>query len=123
MFVDCIYSGISSDNYKETEITYDVMGNITALSRYQANTLIDNLTYTYNSTNQLQSINDATTNDAGLKHGTWTYGYDVNGNLHTDPTKAATSITIDYNVLNLPKAVTGGETITYTYDAAGNKLR
>jgi hypothetical protein len=49
----------------------------TTMNRYQANTLIDQLTYTYtntgNSTNQLQSINDATGNDSGLKHGTWNY--------------------------------------------------
>ena len=115
--------GISNDNYKEQNIAYDLMGNITALQRYQAGTLIDNLAYTYGSTNQLQSINDATASDLGLKHGTSAFTYDGNGNLKTDPTKAATGITIGYNLLNLPQAITGGKTITYTYDALGNKLR
>ncbi|SHN30205.1 DUF6443 domain-containing protein, partial [Mucilaginibacter sp. OK098] len=116
-------SGTSVSNDNETGIAYDAMGNITTLQRYQAGTLIDNLTYTYSGTNQLQSITDATTSDLGLKHGTWAYTYDGNGNLKTDPTKATTSITIGYNLLNLPQSITGGKTITYTYDAAGNKLR
>lgn len=118
-----LLSGASTDNNNETGITYDQMGNATALNRYQAGTLIDQLAYNYNSTNQLQSINDATTNDAGLKHGTWNYNYDVNGNLVTDPSKGATGINIGYNLLNLPQNITGSKTITYTYDAAGNKLR
>ena len=41
--------GSSADGYKETGITYDGAGDITALSRYQANTLIDQLTYGYTS--------------------------------------------------------------------------
>ncbi len=51
------------------------------------------------------------------------YSYDVNGNLNLDNNKAISSIT--YNHLNLPSVitVTGKGTITYTYDAAGNKLK
>ena len=119
--------GTSVDNNNETGIAYDVMGNITALNRYQGGTLIDQLNYTYtnagNATNQLQSINDATTNTAGLKPGTSSFTYDGNGNLITDPTKGASGISIAYNLLNLPQSVTGSKTITYTYDATGNKLR
>ena len=51
------------------------------------------------------------------------YSYDVNGNLVLDNNKAISSIT--YNYLNLPNVitVTGKGTITYTYDAGGNKLK
>jgi RHS repeat-associated protein len=47
----------------------------------------------------------------------------VNGNLILDNNKQISSIT--YNYLNLPSVVTvaGKGTITYTYDAAGNKLK
>ena len=51
------------------------------------------------------------------------YTYDANGNLTSDYNKNITFIT--YNFLNLPNVITitGKGTITYTYDAAGNKLR
>ncbi len=50
------------------------------------------------------------------------YTYDQNGNLTADENKAISTIT--YNHLNLPQAiaVTGKGTITYIYDATGNKL-
>lgn len=66
------------------------------------------------------------------------YGYDVNGNLITDRNKdikpnnsngvtgidQATGGAIEYNHLNLPYKITvaGKGTITYIYDAVGNKL-
>jgi RHS repeat-associated protein len=51
------------------------------------------------------------------------YNYDINGNLILDNNKAIGSIS--YNFLNLPSntTVTGKGNITYTYDAAGNKLK
>jgi RHS repeat-associated protein len=51
------------------------------------------------------------------------YSYDINGNLNLDNNKAISSIT--YNYLNLPLVitVTGKGTITYTYDAGGNKIQ
>ncbi|MEI9942921.1 MAG: RHS repeat-associated core domain-containing protein [Chitinophagaceae bacterium] len=51
------------------------------------------------------------------------YMYDANGNMTSDVNKSISSIT--YNYLNLPSVitVTGKGTITYTYDAAGNKLK
>ena len=61
------------------------------------------------------------------------YTYDQNGNLKKDLNKdigTATAEDIIYNYLNLPQSITvrttGGAikgTITYTYDAAGNKLQ
>ena len=47
----------------------------------------------------------------------------MNGNVITDPSRINGTITIGYNLLNLPQTITGGKTITYTYDATGNKLR
>lgn len=51
------------------------------------------------------------------------YDYDVNGNLILDNNKAISSIT--YNHLNLPHTITVDTkgTITYVYDATGNKLK
>src|SRR5438093_10859871 len=48
------------------------------------------------------------------------YSYDDNGNLKQDNNKDIASIT--YNYLNLPEVITTAKgTITYTYDATGNK--
>jgi RHS repeat-associated protein len=51
------------------------------------------------------------------------YTYDANGNINIDNNKGITNIT--YNYLNLPQviAVTGKGSITYTYDAAGGKIK
>jgi RHS repeat-associated protein len=51
------------------------------------------------------------------------YTYDLNGNLQTDANKSISSIS--YNYLNLPRSltITGKGTISYMYDAAGNKLQ
>jgi RHS repeat-associated protein len=59
----------------------------------------------------------------GTNGGTDDYSYDGNGNLTLDNNKAISSIT--YNYLNLPNVitVTAKGTITYTYDAGGNKLK
>jgi hypothetical protein len=126
---------------------YDANGNIKEMwqTGLQLNnsSVIDKLSYTYlNSgvnagsieySNKLIKVTDAvTTADNGklgdFKDGTNTastddYSYDVNGNLLLDNNKAISSIT--YNHLNLPSVITvaGKGTITYTYDAAGTKLK
>jgi RHS repeat-associated protein len=112
---------------------------------------IDNLKYTYNAnSNKLKSVTDFN-NDVVTKLGDFKtntthpqnatkaaltpssspsqfdaitdYTYDINGNLILDNNKAIGSI--GYNFLNLPSntTVTGKGSITYTYDAAGNKLK
>jgi RHS repeat-associated protein len=94
---------------------------------------IDNLTYTQvTNSNRLQAVTDAF-NDNTSKLGDFKYdpatktstdyGYDVNGNLISDKNKAISSIT--YNHLNLPAVitVTTKGSITYTYDATGDKLK
>ena len=111
-------------------------------------TPIDNLVYNYyDNSNRLKNVIDAN-NDPLTKLGdfrtstlhtqsknvnTVDYTYDQNGNLKKDLNKdigTATAEDIIYNYLNLPQSITvrttGGAikgTITYTYDAAGNKLQ
>ena len=119
--------------------------------KINVSSLIDNLKYTYRSnSNQLLSVTDFN-NDVATKLGDFKtanthpnyvaktaltptssqasfnaiidYVYDVNGNLNLDNNKAIGSLS--YNYLNLPNniTVTGKGTITYTYDAGGNKLK
>jgi RHS repeat-associated protein len=85
------------------ELSYDVMGNITSLNRDGTGAK----TYNY-SANQLQSVTGVTATN---------YSYDANGNAITD---GRNNKTISYNYLNLPQTVSGG--LSYTYDAAGQKL-
>jgi RHS repeat-associated protein len=113
--------GNSTDGNNENAVTYDPMGNIATLNRYASGNIIDQLTYNYvSNSNRLQSVNDATSSDAGQRHGLATYDYDINGNLTADNSKGITNIT--YNLLNLPMTITGRNT-TYTYSATGEKLR
>jgi RHS repeat-associated protein len=116
---------------------YDANGNIIGMTQYglKLNTspIIDQLTYTYQTnTNKLSKVTDGivTTDNGSLadfKDGsnglTDDYSYDANGNLTLDNNKKISSIA--YNYLNLPSVVTvtGKGTITYTYDASGNKLQ
>jgi len=118
---------------------YDDNGNIKAMTQFgwklggTSNTPIDNLTYNYvTSSNKLLQVTDAN-NDNLSKLGDFKYDpasktstdytYDVNGNLTLDNNKKISSIT--YNYLNLPLViiVTGKGDITYTYNAAGTKLK
>jgi|GEM_PF-3524151 len=117
--------GINGDGNNESNISYDFNGNILKLNRSKtsASAYIDKLTYTYNGTNQLQAITDSTTNTAGIKPGISRYRYDGNGNGTVDSTRSTGPVAISYNMLNLPNLVSGSKTVSYTYDAEGNKLR
>ncbi|NTE04328.1 RHS repeat-associated core domain-containing protein [Agrobacterium tumefaciens] len=88
-------------------ISYDVMGNISSLSRdgYGTNN------YSSYSGNLLKSINGFTNSN---------YAYDVNGNLISDSGK---DIALSYNYLNLPQSVGGSQNLTYTYNGTGEKLK
>ena len=118
---------------------YDDNGNILHMQQkglmVNASQMIDSLTYDYGATNpanQLQGVSDSLVANDHLgdfsdgHRGSNDYGYDVNGNLLKDLNKGINRITYDH--LNLPYAMavnpsTGSKgTITYIYDATGNKL-
>ena len=126
-------------DYSMTIPNYDANGNILQMNQMglkpNANTsaLIDQLNYTYYSgSNKLKAVTDAVNDNnstlgdfkynAGSKT-TTDYNYDTNGNMTQDNNKGISTIT--YNYLNLPQTITmtGKGTISYTYDAAGNKLQ
>nr|WP_068890586.1 DUF6443 domain-containing protein [Pedobacter panaciterrae] len=118
---------ISDENNNEV-LSYDLMGNMTALQRLSSNVSVDQLKYTYTG-NRLANVYDstATVNASFQLPGTTTYTYNTNGNMLTRSNTANTANNISaitYNYLNLPVTLTAsGAAIIYTYDAAGNKLR
>lgn len=129
---------------------YDENGNIQALKQYglilNASPVIDQLTYGYiASTNKLNTVEEPNTVNNNLgdftdnNHANGSdYGYDNNGNLVTDKNKrligpvglnVTSGAPIVYNHLNLPWQIAVQDaagnskgTITYIYDATGNKL-
>lgn len=117
--------------YNLDNLSYDLNGNILTLNRAYDGETVDILDYEYQG-NQLTSVGDEGTNglfDERFSEGKSTdeYLYDANGNMIKDANKGITSIT--YNYLNLPEEVSysdsnGDEqTVTYTYDAMGAKLK
>lgn len=82
-----------------------------------------------------QSNNKTNANTQTLRDAITDYTYDVNGNLKRDYNKDIGDASTDgmqYNFLNLPSVITVKKTatlndnkgtITYTYDATGNKLK
>ncbi|QEC76287.1 RHS repeat domain-containing protein [Mucilaginibacter ginsenosidivorax] len=117
----------ANDNFYNENATYDVMGNITKLNRYDkpstTRIAIDSLTYTYVSGNKIDRVDDLGTtagfNNAVSQAGEYTY--DGNGNQLMDLNKGLTQT---YNMLNLPQTAVGaGISVAYIYDAAGRKLR
>jgi RHS repeat-associated protein len=125
---------------------YDENGNIVHMQqkglKLNSSPLIDDLSYNYsNHTNKLLNVIDGA-NDPLSKLGDFRtsqtylnsiggsktsaaidYAYDGNGNLLKDLNKDMGTI-IQYNYLNQPYKITvdGKGTITYIYDATGNKL-
>lgn len=124
--------GINADS------AYDDNGNIRRMQQWglkiNTSSQIDDLRYTYvSNTNRLQGVIDGANGAGDSKLGDFKYNpatktssdysYDVNGNMNLDNNKSIRNIT--YTHLNLPQTINvfGKGTITYTYDAAGNKLR
>lgn len=131
-------------DFSVSGLQYDLNGNILSMKqmglKLSGSSAIDQMKYIYlSNSNRLQQVydtaNDNTSKLGDLKYDAATksftdYTYDNNGNIITDNNKGIQSIV--YNYLNLPAVVTvgtpsglayGGGTITYTYDAAGNKLK
>ena len=109
-------ASLSTGTDLNEQLTYDELGNITALTRggqtYSA------LGYTY--TNGLLTAVGAT---AGTGFTPRSYAYDRNGNATTGGTLETK---LAYNMLNLPATVKNSANttiMTYTYDATGQKLR
>lgn len=127
-------------DFSNRGIQYDLNGNLTRMGHngIQINNIppVDDLSYEYKNSgvsNRLRNVTDSSTfaqngklgdfKDGTNAAGVDDYDYDDNGNLKLDHNKAISSIT--YNHLNLPSVITIAlkGSITYTYDAAGNKLK
>ena len=120
-------NGSASTHYG-TSYQYDLMGNITGLTRNglqddNSYGLIDNLSFDYNG-NQLLKVTDAVTsgpNYSGAFHfndhsnASIEYTYDANGNMTKDRNKYIMSVT--YNTLNLPVNILYDDNI-YTYSTS-----
>jgi len=108
-------SATSTSNSLNEQINYDLMGNITALTRTGSSPAV--LDYTYLNNNQSNQLQTVTNGGSAFR----SYGYDNNGNATSD----GTNKNIIYNLLNLPQTVmqNASTLATYTYDATGQKLR
>jgi YD repeat-containing protein len=130
-FSDAISTTLSSnDGFYNENISYDNMGYILTMKRYEKSgnfaVLIDDLTYTYANGYFIDRIDDAVTISGGFVDAVKQpaeYRYDGNGNQLKDLNRGITGIS--YNLLNLQQAVTNlnGNSVTFVYDADGNKLR
>jgi RHS repeat-associated protein len=119
--------------YTVSGMSYDSNGNLKAMTRRNQRAagtydVVDQLTYTYQkNSNKLTQVTD------GLSAQSYTakdfkersaalYTYDPNGNLKSNLDKQID--TLFYNHLNLPSKVSfnTGATITFTYNAEGEKL-
>jgi RHS repeat-associated protein len=132
----------------DEKLTYDLGGNIRSLKRFHDGGTglampTDNLTYEYTEGYRLKQVNDAANGNTSelykhfLNGGSSAqdhYTYDASGRTLQDFNR---SVTFEYNPIGLPtKIVKSGSvpmpnmtsflysnTLYYTYDAAGNKLR
>lgn len=118
----------TSNAFEVSGVQYDANGNIGNLNRTNAAEVTsDALSYAYLG-NRLLTVGDTGTGE-GFADGNTTgddYGYDVNGNVVKDLNKGIDSIV--YNHLDLPLSVilsdtTQADSLQYTYDAGGSKLR
>lgn len=138
-------------NGREGQSAYDANGNIRGMKQWgvklAGSVVVDDLSYSYHSnSNKLRAVTEDAATSADNKLGDFTdkhrgaddYGYDGSGNLVTDLNKGISGRTginqpsggaIEYNHLNLPWRVTLKDesnnikgTISYIYDAGGNKL-
>lgn len=123
-----------TNNYTESNIGYDLNGNIKTYTRRGLTTApstfgtIDQLTYYFDDATRpdlLTRVVDAGSATKGFKYlssaSSPHYTYDNNGNLTLDKHK---DLTYTYNYLNLPKSATTSSStgITFTYTADGEKL-
>lgn len=132
-------------DYSVSGMSYDANGNIGAMNQngwvIGGSQQIDKLSYNYlngNVSNRLQYVADNSaynqsnpSSSLGDFHYTGTkssssvdYNYDDNGNITSDANRTVSGIV--YNYLNLPQTITFANnkgSISFLYDAAGNKLQ
>ncbi|MDZ7743613.1 MAG: hypothetical protein U5Q03_18205 [Bacteroidota bacterium] len=134
-------SWVDKSDFDVYGISYDYNGNIQSLKRNGLRTYpgdgpaqfgaMDDLDYSYDSGNKLQSVNDNVPDftfnsndfrDNGAE-GSEEYSYDANANVKSDANKGITNIT--YNFLNLPELINfaDGTVISYLYTTNGSKLK
>ena len=121
-----IKTAVSSQNTYQTGYSYDANGNILSLLRNDHNNqTIDNLSYTYNTTqnNRLNKLRDNSGNNTGFTSSStpFSYQYDNIGNLIEDEEKDITSV--KWTVYGKVASVTKNDAeISYKYDATGNRI-
>ena len=125
------FAWVNTNNYSESNITYDFNGNIKTYTRRGLTApatygIIDQLTYTYGDAVRPDRLTNMAEAGSATKGFIFTSGaaacqYDLNGNLTQDNHKA---LSLTYNYLNLPNYVVnpGGAEISITYTADGEKL-
>ena len=125
-----ILNGSLNVDYLYSEsFSYDAQGNVTNLTRWDNNDLMNYLQLTYDG-NQLVNVDD---NGFGsYEYATKQYhdnntegndfAYDANGNMIYDQDRNIAAIR--YNLLNLPDTIQfmNGNLIIHRYDATGNRL-
>ena len=115
----------------QTSYQYDRNGNIQKLfRRNQAGDVIDNLKYSYDPvkknqlyrvTDQAANVDNANFSANGLNYGNHLYEYDEIGNLIKNGSDGIQSII--WNIQGkVEKVVRTNATITYRYDASGNRI-
>jgi len=126
----CYINNSLQDCYQYSEsVSYDKMGNISHLNRYDSGDVVDQLTLSYEG-NQLKSVSDNrfAPSQYGIKEyqdkssSNDEFAYDKNGNMIKDLDRDI--VCIRYNILNLPDTVQfkSGHQIINKYDASGKKL-
>jgi RHS repeat-associated protein len=105
--------------------TYNDNGNILSLQRSLNGSVVDNLSYTYKpNSNQIDRVEDSGTAAffENKNANSTDYTYDENGNTTQDLNRGIGQMS--YNALNLLRqVVANGQTTTYTYTGAGQKLQ
>jgi len=122
-------TAVTGDAFSEKGITYDINGNITALTRYSStNTLMDQIAYTYGNSsrpNQLSKVNDSATDNTfgGLPSGESSFTYNAIGQM-VSRTEGGVTEYYNYTPYALVEGVYTDATLTtpkvrYAYDESG----
>ncbi len=122
-------TAVTGDAYSEKGITYDINGNITALTRYSSNsTLMDQIAYTYGNSsrpNQLTRVNDSAPDNtfSALPSGESSFTYNEIGQM-VSRTEGGVTEYYQYTPYALVEGVYTDAALTspkvrYAYDESG----